>query len=103
MRVFKHVVVTFRAKVHDKIKLINNLLDKVDEMIIGGGMVYTFLKKLRGMEVWKEGPGNLHLTGSNSQIRLEILSMMKMALRLLENLFQRPRRKESGSHSQKTL
>lgn len=39
------------AKVHDKIQLIRNLLDKVDEMIIGGGMVYTFLKKLRGMEV----------------------------------------------------
>ena len=36
---------------HDKIKLINNLLDKVDEMIIGGGMVYTFLKTLQGMEV----------------------------------------------------
>lgn len=41
----------FRAKVHDKIKLINNLLDKVDEMIIGGGMAYTFLKVLQGMEV----------------------------------------------------
>ena len=40
-----------RAKVHDKIQLIRNLLDKVDEMIIGGGMAYTFLKKLRGMEV----------------------------------------------------
>ena len=39
------------AKVHDKIQLIRNLLDKVDEMIIGGGMAYTFLKKLRGMEV----------------------------------------------------
>jgi phosphoglycerate kinase len=34
------------AKVTDKIKLINNLLDKVDEMIIGGGMAYTF-KKVR--------------------------------------------------------
>ncbi|OHT14473.1 Phosphoglycerate kinase [Tritrichomonas foetus] len=32
------------AKVTDKIKLINNLLDKVDEMIITGGMAYTFMK-----------------------------------------------------------
>jgi len=32
------------AKVKDKIQLINNLLDKVDEMIIAGGMAYTFKK-----------------------------------------------------------
>lgn len=32
------------AKVKDKIQLIDNLLDKVNEMIIGGGMAYTFLK-----------------------------------------------------------
>eukprot|EP00002_Diphylleia_rotans_P013121 TRINITY_DN2555_c0_g2_i2.p2 TRINITY_DN2555_c0_g2~~TRINITY_DN2555_c0_g2_i2.p2 ORF type:complete len:414 (-),score=120.88 TRINITY_DN2555_c0_g2_i2:618-1859(-) len=32
------------AKVADKIQLIDNLLDKVDEMIIGGGMAYTFKK-----------------------------------------------------------
>jgi phosphoglycerate kinase len=30
------------AKVADKIQLIENLLDRVDEMIIGGGMAYTF-------------------------------------------------------------
>jgi len=30
--------------VTDKIQLINNLLDKVDKMIIGGGMAFTFLK-----------------------------------------------------------
>lgn len=39
------------AKVADKIQLIENLLDKVDEMIIGGGMAYTFLKELKGMKV----------------------------------------------------
>ncbi|XP_026474645.1 phosphoglycerate kinase-like [Ctenocephalides felis] len=39
------------AKVADKIQLIENLLDKVDEMIIGGGMAYTFLKVLNGMEI----------------------------------------------------
>jgi phosphoglycerate kinase len=32
------------AKVADKIQLIENLLDKVNEMIIGGGMAYTFKK-----------------------------------------------------------
>jgi len=32
------------AKVADKIQLIMNLLDKVDIMIVGGGMAFTFLK-----------------------------------------------------------
>ena len=32
------------AKVSDKIAVIENLLDKVDSLIIGGGMAYTFLK-----------------------------------------------------------
>jgi len=32
------------AKVSDKIGVINNLLEKVDKLIIGGGMAYTFLK-----------------------------------------------------------
>ena len=31
------------AKVSDKIPVINNLLDKVDTLIIGGGMAYTFM------------------------------------------------------------
>lgn len=39
------------AKVADKIQLIGNLLDKVNEMIIGGGMAYTFLKVINGMEI----------------------------------------------------
>jgi phosphoglycerate kinase len=39
------------AKVADKIQLIENLLDKVDEMIIGGGMAYTFLKESKGMKI----------------------------------------------------
>lgn len=39
------------AKVSDKIQLIQNLLHKVDEMIIGGGMCYTFLKVLYGMHI----------------------------------------------------
>ncbi|KRY88748.1 putative phosphoglycerate kinase [Trichinella pseudospiralis] len=39
------------AKVADKIQLIKNLLDKVNEMIIGGGMAFTFLKQLHGMNI----------------------------------------------------
>ncbi len=34
------------AKVKEKLKVVENLLDKVDVMIIGGGMSYTFLKAL---------------------------------------------------------
>lgn len=39
------------AKVADKIQLISNLLDKADEIILGGGMAYTFLKVLNNMEI----------------------------------------------------
>jgi phosphoglycerate kinase len=38
------LVILGGAKIADKIPLINNLLDKVDEMIIGGAMAFTFLK-----------------------------------------------------------
>ncbi|VDK53946.1 unnamed protein product [Anisakis simplex] len=41
------------AKVADKIQLIRNLLDKVDEMIIGGGMAYTFLKVIHSISIGK--------------------------------------------------
>ena len=36
------------SKVSSKISVINNLLDKVDTLIIGGGMAYTFIKALGG-------------------------------------------------------
>ncbi len=39
------------AKIADKIPLINNLLEKADKIIIGGGMAYTFLKVNRGMAI----------------------------------------------------
>merc|ERR1712048_479652 len=39
------------AKVTDKIQLIFNMLDKVDKLIIGGGMAFTFLKVNDGMSV----------------------------------------------------
>ena len=40
------------AKVSDKIEVIENLLDKVDRLLIGGGMAYTFLKA-QGHEIGK--------------------------------------------------
>lgn len=36
------------AKVSGKIEIINNLIDKVDNLIIGGGMMFTFIKALGG-------------------------------------------------------
>merc|ERR1711937_208305 len=39
------------AKVTDKIQLIFNMLDKVDKLIIGGGMAFTFLKVNDGMAI----------------------------------------------------
>jgi phosphoglycerate kinase len=39
------------AKIADKIPLINNLLEKADEIIIGGGMSFTFKKELEGMSI----------------------------------------------------
>ena len=39
------------AKVTDKIQLIHNLLDSADEMIIGGGMAFTFLKVINNMNI----------------------------------------------------
>ena len=38
------------AKVSDKLKVIKNLLNKVDTLIVGGGMAYTF-KKAQGLKV----------------------------------------------------
>lgn len=40
------------AKVKDKIGVIENLLDKVDNLIIGGGLAYTFAKA-KGLEIGK--------------------------------------------------
>lgn len=39
------------SKINDKIKLISNLLDKVDHLIIGGGMAFTFKKVLQNYEI----------------------------------------------------
>jgi len=46
------VAVLGGAKVSDKIAVINNLLEKADTIIIGGGMAYTFMKA-QGFEIGK--------------------------------------------------
>jgi phosphoglycerate kinase len=43
-----YVVIIGGAKVSDKLKVIENLLPKVDKMLIGGGMAYTFVKAMGG-------------------------------------------------------
>ncbi|HEY0473565.1 MAG TPA: phosphoglycerate kinase, partial [Kribbella sp.] len=47
-----YVVVLGGAKVSDKLAVIDNLLAKADKLLIGGGMVFTFLKA-QGLEVGK--------------------------------------------------
>jgi len=47
-----YVAILGGAKVSDKIGVIENLLDKVSTLLIGGGMAYTFLKA-QGFEVGK--------------------------------------------------
>src|SRR6187431_259789 len=39
------------AKVSDKIQLVNNMLDKVDTLIICGGMAFTFKKTLYNVPI----------------------------------------------------
>uniref|UniRef100_A0A915JPA9 Phosphoglycerate kinase n=1 Tax=Romanomermis culicivorax TaxID=13658 RepID=A0A915JPA9_ROMCU len=60
------------AKVADKIQLIKNLLDKVDEMIIGGGMAFTFLKVLHNMKI-----GNSLYDEAGAQIVNELIEKAK--------------------------
>ncbi|MEO0330413.1 MAG: phosphoglycerate kinase, partial [Bacteroidota bacterium] len=43
-----YVAIMGGAKISDKIGVIKNLLDKVDDLIIGGGMSYTFFKAMGG-------------------------------------------------------
>ena len=55
------------AKISDKILIIERLLDKVDNLIIGGGMTYTFTKAQGGMI------GNSLLEADKQELALEIL------------------------------
>ena len=60
------------AKVADKIPLINNLLDKADEIIVGGGMAYTFLKVIDDMKI-----GNSLFDPEGAKIVPELMAKAK--------------------------
>jgi len=47
------LVILGGAKVKDKIKLITNILNLANEMLICGGMAFTFLKVLNNMKIGK--------------------------------------------------
>ncbi len=59
------------AKVSDKIMIIENLLDRVDNLIIGGGMTYTFVKAQGGKI------GNSLCEEDKLDVALEVLNKAK--------------------------
>ena len=59
------------SKVSTKITVIENILDKVDHMIIGGGMTFTFVKALGGKI------GNSICEDDKQELALEILRLAK--------------------------
>ncbi|MFO0089961.1 MAG: phosphoglycerate kinase [bacterium] len=60
------------SKVSSKITVIENILDKVDHMIIGGGMTFTFIKALGGKV------GNSICEEDKQDLALEILHLAKL-------------------------
>merc|ERR1712196_47169 len=62
------------AKVSDKIQLIKNLTSKVDKMIIGGGMAFTFAKVLNGANI-----GGALFDEEGAKIVPEIMAAAKAA------------------------
>jgi len=60
------------AKVADKIQMIENLLDKVDEMMIVGGMAFTFLKVINNMAI-----GNSLFDEAGSKIVTKLMEKAK--------------------------
>lgn len=59
------------AKVSSKITIIENILDKIDHLIIGGGMAFTFIKAQDGKI------GNSLVEEDKQDLALEILKMAK--------------------------
>ncbi|MCX8106780.1 MAG: phosphoglycerate kinase [Ignavibacterium album] len=66
-----YVAILGGAKISGKIDVINNLLDKVDTMIIGGGMAFTFFKA-QGKEI-----GKSLLEEEKIQLAKEVLEKVK--------------------------
>jgi len=60
------------AKIADKIPLIRNLVEKADDIIIGGGMAYTFHKVLNGMQI-----GNSLYDPAGAEIVQELVAKAK--------------------------
>ncbi|MCC6415577.1 MAG: phosphoglycerate kinase [Opitutaceae bacterium] len=60
------------AKIADKIPLINNLIEKADKIIIGGGMAYTFKKQLQGMAI-----GNSLFDAEGAKIVADLVAKAK--------------------------
>jgi phosphoglycerate kinase len=72
-----YVAIMGGAKVSDKIGVIQNLLDKVTTLLIGGGMAYTFLKA-QGIEIGKSLLEEEHLAFAR-----DVLSSAKGKIRFL--------------------
>ncbi len=66
-----YVAILGGAKVSDKLPVIENLLDKVDTILIGGGMSYTFIKAIGG------NVGTSILDNSKLELAKEILDKAK--------------------------
>jgi len=86
------------AKVSDKILIIENLLDRVDNLIIGGGMTYTFIKAMGGnignslceadkLDVAKAVIEKAKAKGSACSSRLTGSMLISLMLRLI-HIFQ---------------
>ncbi len=73
------VAVLGGAKVSDKIKVIENLISKVDSLIIGGGMANTFLKA-KGFEVGKSLFETVHLELASELLSLAECSKVQVLL-----------------------
>lgn len=74
---YPYVAILGGAKISDKIGVIENLLDKVDTILIGGGMAYTFLKG-QGFEV-----GRSIIEEDKVRLSLDLLEKAKGKIKLI--------------------
>jgi phosphoglycerate kinase len=72
-----YVAIMGGAKVSDKIGVIQNLLDKVTTLLIGGGMAYTFLKA-QGFEI-----GKSLVEGDQLEFSLQLLEKAKGKIKFI--------------------
>jgi len=72
-----YVAILGGAKVSDKIGVIENLLDKVTTLLVGGGMAYTFLKA-EGLEI-----GKSLVEGDQIQFSRDLMERAKGKVRFL--------------------